>query len=603
MAKRDYTSKDIKVLDEVEHIRLAPGMYIGDTSNPVHLVEEALDNALDECLAGHATIVAVNIDTKTNTYCILDNGRGIPIDNDTPITISSKLFSGAKFQDSKSTYLICSGLHGVGLVALNALSSLYIIEIYRDGKHAKYVFENAKLKEKKIQSFNDKAPFSTKIQFKPDKKIFESMVPDINRIRKRLAIASVELNKVTLVLNVDSNKEIFTLNSLGYFQQECLNDSDTETTKIIDISVSDTIESMHVKFCYSLNGTIAPRTLSSVNLLPVDSGGTHVNLFLDILKDLFTARAKKIGLKFQPYDALCGLRSHITLKLQKPEFSGQTKDKLINRKESLSKLSSKLKAAIDEYFSKDPEELDRLVNQFAEYRKKLDSKKLKAAGNGKRASTRFTKLRDCTSTNGELFITEGDSAGGSLLQCRDPRLHAVLPLKGKIPSIVNAKEILKNQEIGELIQALGTGVGPHFDVTKLKYNKVICAADADFDGYHIFCLLTILLAVLVPDIVKNGNYYLAQTPLYAINKGKTFIPLWTNDELEKAKKKGEPITRFKGLGELSPWQLKICLLDNNTRHLTKVKYSKNIDEMLKLFSDVNEKRKLLADDSIGEVEI
>ena len=152
---------------------------------------------------------------------------------------------------------------------------------------------------------------------------------------------------------------------------------------------------------------------------------------------------------------------------------------------------------------------------------------------------------------------------------------------------------MKNQEIGELIQALGTGVGPHFDFTKLKYNKVICSADADEDGGHIFCLLTIILANLVPDIIKNGHYYLAQTPLYAINKGKTFIPLWTKDELEKARKKGEPITRFKGLGELSPWQLKICLLDHGTRHLVKVTYSKDIDKIMKLFSDVSEKRKLL----------
>lgn len=593
MQKNDYSSKNIKVLDEISHIRLNAGMYIGDTSNPVHLVEEALDNALDECLGEHATIVAVNIDTKTNTYCILDNGRGIPIDNDTPVTISTKLFSGAKFQDNKSAYLICSGLHGVGLVALNALSSSYIIEIYRDGKHAKFIFENSKLKEKRIEPFKGEPPYSTKIQFKPDKKIFETLVPDITRIRTRLAVASVELDKVTLVLTVDSNKEIFKLNSLGYFNQECLNDSDNETTKIIDISVSESIESMSVKFCYSLNGTIAPRILSSVNLLPVDSGGTHVNAFLDILKDLFMARAKKVGLKFHPQDSLCGLRAYLTLKLQKPEFSGQTKDKIINRKDYLSKLTAKLKSAIEAFFANDPEQLDLLLNQFADYRKKLDSKKLKASGNGKRASTKFTKLRDCTSVHGELFITEGDSAGGSLLQCRDPRSHAVLPLKGKIPSIVNAKEILKNQEIGELIQALGTGVGPHFDMSRLKYNKVICSADADEDGAHIFCLLTIILANLVPDIIKNGHYYLAQTPLYAINKGKTFVPLWTKDELDKARKKGEPITRFKGLGELSPWQLKICLLDHGTRHLVKVTYSKDIDQIMKLFSDVSEKRKLL----------
>ena len=174
-----------------------------------------------------------------------------------------------------------------------------------------------------------------------------------------------------------------------------------------------------------------------------------------------------------------------------------------------------------------------------------------------------------------------------------PQIHAVLPLKGKIPSIVNAVDILKNEEIGEMIQSLGTGVQDHFDISKLKYDKVICAADADDDGKHIFCLLTIILANLVPDIIKNGHYYLAQTPLYAINKGKTFIPIWDEESLKKAKEKEEPVTRFKGLGELSPWQLKIALLDEKTRHLVKVHFSLDLPRLMKLFSDVNQKRILL----------
>jgi DNA gyrase subunit B len=175
---KQYTHEDIKVLDEISHIRLNACMYIGETNNPVHLVEEALDNALDECMGGYCKTVAVNINTKEHIYCIIDNGRGIPIENDTPITISTKLFSGAKFQDSKTAYNVSSGLHGVGLVAILALSDMYVVEIYKDNTHAKFIFENQKLKSKLIEPFNEKVPFSTKIQFKPSKKIFETLIPE-----------------------------------------------------------------------------------------------------------------------------------------------------------------------------------------------------------------------------------------------------------------------------------------------------------------------------------------------------------------------------------------------------------------------------------------
>jgi len=591
MTKKDYTFKDIKVLDEISHIRLNCGMYIGETSNPVHLVEEALDNSLDECLAGFASIIAINIDTKNHVYSVLDNGRGIPIENDVPVIISTKLFSGAKFQDSKTAYEIACGLHGVGLVAVNALSDFLIIEIYRDKKHAVYTFDKAVLKSKKIEDHKGNIPFSTKLQFKPDKKIFENLIPDVDRIRRRLLAASVELENCTFVLNVDDKKEVIKLDKNNYFKNVCLNESDTEISPVINLESDNDGEVLKVMFCYSFSGSPTPRTFSSINLLPVESGGTHVSYFMDIVKELFSIRSKKANVRMQPSDCFIGLRSYISLSLKKPEFSGQTKDKLINRKSYLDKLFSKFKVSLETYFSKNPEQLEFLLSKFAEYRKKLDSKKLKF--NGSRFSTKFTKLRDCSSSNGELYVCEGDSAGGSILACRNPQVHAVLPLKGKIPSIVNAVDILKNEEIGELIQALGAGVGSNFDITKLKYEKIICATDADDDGKHIFCLLTIILANLVPDVIKDGHYYLAQTPLYAINKGKTFLPLWNEDSLKKAKEKQEPITRFKGLGELSPWQLKISLLDEKTRHFTKVVFTKDLSKLMKLFSDVQTKRLLL----------
>ena len=588
----DYTSKDVSVLDAISHIRLNPAMYIGETSNPVHLVEEALDNALDECLGGFATVVAVVIDTKLKKYSVIDNGRGIPIDKDVPLLISREIFSGAKFQDRKSAYKIASGLHGVGLTAVNALSSKYTIEIYRDKQHAKFEFANAKYKKKIIEPFTEERPFSSKIEFIPDSTIFENMDADITRIKKRLLMASVELPNVIFVINIDGVKEFIKIDKEEFFKTYCLN-GDTDLSDIIDVSSSDGAESFNVRFCFSFSGSMTPRIATSVNLLPVESGGTHVSCFYDILKDVFTTKSKKLDIKVQPSDMLCGLRAYFSLSLIKPDLSGQTKDKLVNRKAYIEKLGKKIRAGIDQYYDSNPDKLTEVLTFFHNYRAKIDSKKLNHSGSGKRGSTKFTKLRDCVSNGGELFIVEGDSAGGSFIECRDPYKHAVFPLKGKISSIASKKDIKEHKEIAELIQALGTGVVPHFDISKLRYDKVICSVDADEDGKHIFCLLTMALAKLVPDIIRNGHYYLSITPLYAVTKKGIFRPLWTDDDLKEARKKNEPITRYKGLGELSPWKLKICALDEATRKLIRVNYTKSYDDLFKLFSSSEARRDLL----------
>jgi DNA gyrase/topoisomerase IV subunit B len=238
------------------------------------------------------------------------------------------------------------------------------------------------------------------------------------------------------------------------------------------------------------------------------------------------------------------------------------------------------------------------MQRFQDYRVKLDSKKFakKTTGN-KRASTKFTKLRDCTSRQGELYIVEGDSAGGSIIQSRNPALHAILPLKGKsIPNVTTKKNILANKEVGELVKAVGAGVDTHFNINKMRYQKLICATDADHDGNHIACLVTMVIATLMPEVVKSGRYYIAQTPLFAINEKKIFIPLWNEEQLEKARADGRNITRFKGLGELSPKQLKVCLLDVKTRNLVPIKYSTDMPALIKLFSSAEEKRKLVGEE-------
>jgi DNA gyrase subunit B len=593
--KASYDAKDIRVLEEIEHIRLNSGMYIGHTQNPVHLIEEVLDNALDEALAGHAKIVAVIVDTKENKFSVLDNGRGIPISNNTPVTISAKLFSGAKFQDKKTAYEISSGLHGVGLVAVNALSTNYNIEIYRKEKFARYTFENAKLKFSKVEEYKGTKPFSTKIEFKPDKKYFESLKPDLDRIRKRLTTASAEMpDDITFVLIVDGKKELFKLSKIDHFVLSCL-DSKPEQLATINLNSVKSPEKFEVIFAYEKESSTTPRVISSVNLLPVHSGGSHVNYFFDTIKEFFITKAKKYDLKFQPNDALCGLRAYLMLSLIEPKFSSQTKESLINPKTYFEKFGKDIVIQLEDFATKNEDMLLELLERFQEYRQRLDSKKLTVdRTNGRRASTKYTKLRDCTSRNGELYIVEGDSAGGSIIQSRNPAKHAVLPLRGKsIPNVTTKKEILKNVEVSELIMSMGTGVGPHFDLTKLRYSKIVCATDADHDGNHIACLVSMVMAILLPEIVKSGKYFIAQTPLFAINEGKTFIPLWTSDEVDKARKAGRKLTRFKGLGELTPAQLKVCLLDEGTRNFIPVTYSDNVDDLVKLFSSADEKRKLV----------
>jgi DNA gyrase/topoisomerase IV subunit B len=257
----------------------------------------------------------------------------------------------------------------------------------------------------------------------------------------------------------------------------------------------------------------------------------------------------------------------------------------------------KFQQSLEDWAKTDPDDVKEYLEKFESYRKKMDSKNLKKTDtHGRRASTKFTKLRDCSKPNGELFIVEGASAGGSIIQCRNPDKHAILPLRGKsIPNITSAKDILKNKEVGELIMALGTGIDPHCDIENLRYDKIVCATDADPDGAHIACLLTMVIAILTPDVIREGKYYIARTPLFAINERKTFKPLWTEKQLLKAREENRTISRFKGLGELNPKQLKVCLLQESTRHLERVKYTSDMKKLLKLFSDVGEKRKLVSE--------
>ena len=590
-----YKASDIAVLTEIEHVQLNPSMYIRKTEDdePSHLVEECLDNALDEAQAGYANIIAVSIDTKTHECSVIDNGRGIPLEKDTPVIISTKLFSGAKFQDRKTAYKINSGLHGIGLVAVLALSDEYELNIYRNEKYGNFTFKNAKLKSTTLKPFKGTPDYSTKISFKPSSKYFDNLTPDINRIRMRLITASVGLPNCTFVLIVDDNKEIIKLTKEEAIKQYCLSPADKEKTKIIEIESIKGPEKFKVSFVYSFSGANTPKYISSINLLPVHSGGTHINVFNDILKQFFEAKAKKNNIKVLANDCIVGLRVYFDLSLVKPQFAGQAKEKLTVKKTYFDSFIPQLKENLEKYFLNNKEELIKILTFFEDFRKGIDAKRISNGKSRKRGFKSFIKLRDCSSPRGELFIVEGDSAAGGIIQSRNPARHAVFPLKGKIPLAITAKDILKNKEIGELIMALGTGVHQEFNIKNLRYSKIICATDADPDGGHISCLLMVAFAMIVPEVIKQGRFFLAQTPLYAITGKNTFIPLWNEKELQEAQKNNEHISRYKGLGELDPKNLKVCLLDPKARNLYQVNWTKNLDDIILLFSNVETKRKLL----------
>lgn len=600
-----YSHEDIKVMEEIEHIRKHPGMYIGETINPNHLVYELLDNALDEAQAGHASLIGLDFNTKDNVVSIADNGRGIPFQNNTIPTIATKLFSGGKFSKGKDgVYKIASGLHGVGIVAVTALSDNMTIQVYRDKKHASYEFKDAKVINESIDNYtNKKKPFSTQITFSPSKNHFDTVKFDLEKIRKRLKIASVHIPKLKLIMFVDGNREIINCNLESFFKSDVLSDEFhcNQFSPMIQLEEKINDESVKIKFCWNMTGTSTPKSMGCVNILQVDQG-THINRTNDLIRNVLYQEAQKDKLNFNKNDCLAGLRCYTTVMLYETSYSSQTKEKLSVSKSKLDHLYIPLEKKLIEFFKNNSDLRNILLSHFDNYRKGLDSKKKIIKTSGSTVSRLNTvidsKLRDCTSTDisrTELFITEGNSAAGSLLQCRNPKYHALLALRGKIPNIADAKkDFLKNKEIVDIINAIGTGIGNDFSLNRLRYNSIVIATDSDKDGFHIAVLLMIMFIRTLPELVKNGHLYLAQLPLYGSEYKGKFYPIQSNIELEEFKKKypNANIQRYKGLGEMNPSQLKVCLLDN-TRKLIKIEYPEDEKALLELLTSSTEKRKLV----------
>jgi DNA gyrase subunit B len=606
MAKEsDYDAQHIKTLSELEHIRQNKGMYIGEASNPNHLLYEVLDNSLDEAHAKHATLIGVFLDTKNNICTLSDNGRGIPIKNNTVHTIATKLFSGGKFGKGKegSAYGIAAGLHGIGLVAVTALSDWVEITIYRDEKKAFYRFDDGKLTRESVEDYpTEKRPFSTQVSFHPCKKYFEKLEFDLGPIRERLQLASVHISTLKLILMVDDQKEIIACDINKYFKDVLLDNKTQNVTPIFEVKKQVKDEVVHIKFAWDMSCASSPKQTASVNLLAVNEG-THVNRTYAMFRDIFGEYGKKEKLTFQPQDALVGFRVHTSLFLYTPEYTSQTKDKLSTVKQKLDFLYDGLEKQVETIFDTYPQIKTQLLGFFESYRKGLSTSRniVKGGKNITRYNQQIdSKLKDCTTHSierSELFITEGSSAAGGLVQCRDPKVHAILALKGKIPNLAGGnKDFLKNKEVVEIVNALGTGISPDFDDESLRYGKIVFATDADADGAHITSLLMVMFLKLVPGLLRDGVIvYRAVMPLYGVMKAGKFYPLYSDSELQtfKTDNPNLKVQRYKGLGEMNPDQLKVCLLDPNTRRLQKIEYPENPSEIFKLMTSAELKRELI----------
>ena len=620
MAKKSteakYDSSNIQVLKGLEAVKKRPGMYIGDTddgSGLHHMVFEVLDNCIDEAMAGHCSDIQVIIN-KDGSVTVQDNGRGIPVDVHKKEGVSAAelilttLHSGGKFDDN--SYKVSGGLHGVGVSVVNALSKKLLLEVHRDG--GEYFQEYSEGKPKaKLKKVKKSSSTGTKITFYPSDKIFTTTDFETDRIYKR--IQELSFLNAGVSINVEdkrSGKSRKFKNNGGL--SSYVNHLRGRKQKISEIFECSAIENdVGVEIAMQWTESYSENVLCYTNNIPQKDGGTHLAGFRGSLTRVLKSFIKKENAKKSPTDLLGedvreGLIAIISVKVPDPKFSSQTKEKLVSS-EVESVVSTVFNKYFNEFLLENPKDSMSIIAKVSEAALAREAARKAREMTRRKGVLEIAglpgKLADCQEkdpTLSEIYIVEGDSAGGSANQGRNRKNQAILPLKGKIINVEKARidKVLGSAEVGTLIKALGCGIGEEdFDINNLRYHRIIIMTDADVDGSHIRTLLLTFFYRQMYEIVDKGHIYIALPPLYKITKGKEFI--YASDEKEKDDAiktlskngtRGLEVQRYKGLGEMNPEQLWTTTMDPVNRRMMRVE--------IKDVQDANESFEILMGDDV-----
>ena len=596
--QHEYGADEIQILEGLEAVRKRPGMYIGSTSarGLHHLVYEIVDNAVDEALAGFCDTIYVTIN-KDNSVTVIDNGRGIPVGINHKAglpaveVVFTVLHAGGKF--GGGGYKVSGGLHGVGASVVNALSNWLEVEIYHEGKVYQQRYERGKVMEKlTVIGDCEEGKTGTKVTFLPDDTIFETTIFDFNVLKQRFREMAFLTKGLKIVLKDDREEEPKerTFHYEGGIKEfvTYLNRSATPLYEQI-IYCEGMVNNVSVEVAMQHNDSYSDNTYGFVNNITTPEGGTHVVGFRNAITKTFNDYARKNKLlrdnepNLSGEDIREGLTAIISVKIEDPQFEGQTKQKLGN---------SEARGAVDNVVSKQLEiflEQNPAVGKIIVEKSVMSQRAREAARKARDLTRRKSaldnmalpgKLADCSDKNPEnceIYIVEGDSAGGSAKTARDRATQAILPLRGKILNVEKARldKIYGNAEIKAMITAFGTGIHEDFDISKLRYHKIIIMTDADVDGAHISTLLLTFIYRFMPELIKQGYVYLAQPPLYKLEKNKKVWYAYSDEELsniinEVGRDGNNKIQRYKGLGEMDAEQLWETTMDPEKRVLRRV---------------------------------
>jgi DNA gyrase subunit B len=587
---KDYGAESIQVLEGLDPVRKRPGMYIGSTDirGLHHIVWEVVDNSVDEALAGHCNKIIVTV-YKDGHISVEDNGRGIPTGmnakyNKPAVEIAlTMLHAGGKFE--KSAYKVSGGLHGVGVSCTNALSEKLVVTVKREGKIHQIEFKRG-ITQGQLKILGDTKETGTKVEFWPDPQIFETLNFDADMLRSRIRELAFLNKGLEFVFNDEriDKSEVFKYD--GGIKEFVSHLNKGKQALSQPIYFEKEKDGVIAEIAMQYNDSYSENVFSFVNNINTVEGGTHLSGFKTALTRALKQYADKHGLSEEKMDLTSedfreGLTAIISVKVPNPQFEGQTKAKLGNS-EVKGIVDSLVYDGLTTWLEENPSPAKLLIGKCVEAARAREAARkarelVRRKGLFEGASLPG-KLADCSSNDplkSEMFLVEGDSAGGSAKQGRNREFQAILPLRGKIINVEKARliKVLKNEEIGAMITALGTGIGEDFDISKLRYHKVVIMTDADVDGHHIACLLLTFYYRLMPELVKQGKIYLAQPPLFKVEKNKKVVYAYSDAEKDKIVKEmgeGAGVQRYKGLGEMNPRQLWETTMDPTVRVLKQV---------------------------------